>query len=100
MDTPSQLLEMCEAGLLTPRELINKLVDLAADLDPASYIPDLPQHLIAAVRERVQNLPTTVDDVFLLGSVTYKPGVDVTAAVDRERERAFASAHRLHDYFS
>ena len=98
MDLAAELQEMYEAGLLTRGELINKLIDLAADVDPASYIPTLPAQFSSVISELVQYPPATTDDVFILGSFTYT-GLDTEAAVKRQRERAFGAIQRLHQYF-
>ncbi|WP_444928836.1 hypothetical protein ACJJIF_13310 [Microbulbifer sp. SSSA002] len=98
MTLVQELINSYDEGIVTKGELLNKLVGLANDITPSEIVSDLPEEYIAEIKRMVESPPETIEDLFMLGSVTYKPGVDIDSAVEKDKERSFNAMWKMHDY--
>jgi hypothetical protein len=100
MVEPAKLLRWYEAGRVTRHELLLRLLQAAAEREPAEIAADLPTDLLAEVRERAAVPPATPDGCRVIGSVCAGPGFDAEAHFREESRRLYDGLWRWHGYFA
>ncbi|MFO0956985.1 MAG: hypothetical protein U0800_05895 [Isosphaeraceae bacterium] len=102
--TPVQfLLRMYKRGGMADHEAVGQVIDLAGESDPSELVSQLPPDLLAKVRRKLDEAPTTDEGwdktLFIFGG-SYGRDFDPEAAQSRWRSIYRAGVEALRSYFA
>lgn len=96
------LLRMYRRGGMTDHEVVGRVIDLAAETDPSELISQLPADLLARVRRKLDEAPTTEegwDRTLIIVGGTFDRDFDWEAAQSRWRSVYRSGVEALRSYF-
>jgi hypothetical protein len=96
------LLRMYRRGGLPDHEAVSRVIDLAAGTDAAELVSRLPEDLLAKVRRKLDEAPTTEEgwgNTLLIVGGTFDRDFDWEAARARWRSDYRSGVEALRSYF-
>jgi hypothetical protein len=94
--TASKLADFCARGIFTRDETILELIFESGHEEPAVMASDLPEDLIASLREYCAQPPRSPDEAPDIGGCTHE---DFETWQRRQSRVWFVGVHRWHNYF-
>lgn len=99
-----RLVSLHRRGVFTDREAVARIIDLAAERDPAELVAHLPSDLLTGVRQSVAEAPTTEEGWSGMihiwgGTFTTAPDYDPEAEQARLRAVHRAGVESFRSYF-